>query len=108
MATPKSTVAESEIRAQTFARIIANGGKRSDCVQHAALEWGIGARQADNYIARARELIKADWSDVQRDQMIADLLSQYSTLQQQARDQNHLAVALGCINGAARLAQLVS
>ena len=40
--------------------------------------------------------------------MIADLLSQYSTLQQQARDQNHLAVALGCINGAARLAQLVS
>ena len=78
------------------------------CLQYASEQWGIGARQTDDYIARARELLRANWSDVDRAQMVADLLSQYSTLQQQAREQNHLAVALGCINGAARLAQLVS
>jgi hypothetical protein len=108
MATPRSTVAESEIRTQAIADLLAKGATRSDCVRFAAEQWGIGERQTETYIARARDVLKANWSNVQREQMVADLLTQYATLQQQARDQNHLAVALGCINGAARLAQLVS
>lgn len=78
------------------------------CIQFASENWGIGARQTDEYIARARDLLRANWSNVQREQMVADLLTQYATLQEEARKQAHLAVALGCINGAARLAQLVS
>ncbi len=108
MAAPMPTAAEYELRVQRIARLIASGGKRTDCLQFAAKEWGIKTRTADELIARARELIKADWMDVQRDQMIADLLSQYSTLQMEARRTGHLNVALGCIHGAARLAQLVS
>jgi hypothetical protein len=108
MATPRSTVAESELRTQRIARIIASGGKRSDCLRFAAEQWGISTRQTETYIARARDLIKADWAEIHRDQMIADLLSQYSTLQMEARRTGHLNVALGCIHGAARLAQLVS
>lgn len=108
MAAPRSTAAEYEVRVQRLARIIANGGKRSDCLRFAAEQWGIGERQTETYIARARNLIKADWAEIHRDQMIADLLSQYSTLQMEARRTGHLNVALGCIHGAARLAQLVS
>ena len=108
MADHRSTAAEYEVRVQRLARIIANGGKRSDCLRFASEQWGIGERQTETYIARARELIKADWRDVQRDQMIADLLSQYSTLQMEARRNGQLNVALGCIHGAAKLAQLIS
>ena len=36
----KGTKAETIVRAQKFARIIANGGRRSDCVRYAAENWG--------------------------------------------------------------------
>jgi len=108
MATPRSTVAESELRTQRLARMIALGGTRSDCLQFAANEWGVGTRQADEYIARAREQIKADWREIHRDQMLADLLSQYSTLQVKARNTGQLHVALGCIHGMAKLTHLLT
>jgi 3-polyprenyl-4-hydroxybenzoate decarboxylase len=104
----RSTAIESEIRAKAIADLLASGATRMRCLQFASETWGIGTRMGDDYIARARELLRANWTDVDRQQMVADLLTQYASLQEQARDQNHLAVALGCINGAARLAQLVS
>jgi hypothetical protein len=55
----------------------------------------------------ARDQMKADW-DIERPQMIADLLSQCSTLQVEARERGHYHIALGAINTAARLAQLCS
>lgn len=106
MAAQRDSV-ELEARAQILAKILIRGGKRSDCVLYAAENWGVGERQAQNYLTRARELIRADWSDVERDQMMAEILSQYSTLQVEAREQGQLHVALGCIHGAAKLAQLV-
>ena len=36
----KGTQAETVVRAQRFARIIANGGRRSDCVRYASENWG--------------------------------------------------------------------
>ena len=36
----KGSKAETIIRSQKFARIIANGGRRSDCVRYAAENWG--------------------------------------------------------------------
>jgi hypothetical protein len=56
---------------------------------------------------KARAQLKADW-DIERPQMIADLLSQCSTLQLEARKAGHLHIALGAINTAAKLAQLCS
>ncbi len=40
----KGTQAETIVRAQRFARIIANGGRRSDCVRYASENWGVGER----------------------------------------------------------------
>jgi hypothetical protein len=42
MASPRGTKAETELRAQRFARIIANGGRRSDCIRFASENWGVG------------------------------------------------------------------
>jgi hypothetical protein len=103
----KGTQAETVIRAQKFARIIANGGRRSDCVRFATENWGVGERAVDKYLSLAREQLKADW-DLERPQMVADLLSQCSTLQMEARRAGQYHIALGAINTAAKLASLCS
>ena len=103
----KGTQAETIVRAQRFARIIANGGRRSDCVRYASENWGVGERSVDKYLEIAREELKKDW-DMERPQMIADLLAQCSTLQMEARRSGQYHTALGAINTAAKLAHLVS
>ena len=103
----KGTQAETVIRAQKFARIIANGGRRSDCVRFASENWGVGERAVDKYLGMAREQLKADW-DIERPQMVADLLSQCSSLQMEARRAGQYHIALGAINTAAKLASLCS
>ena len=103
----KGTQAETIVRAQRFARIIANGGRRSDCVRYASENWGVGERSVAKYLQIAREELKKDW-DMERPQMIADLLAQCSTLQMEARRSGPYHIALGAINTAAKLAHLVS
>ena len=103
----KGTQAETVVRAQRFARIIANGGRRSECVRYASENWGVGERSVDKYLEIARDELKKDW-DMERPQMIADLLAQCSTLQMEARRSGQYHIALGAINTAAKLAHLVS
>jgi len=103
----KGTQAETIIRSQKFARIIANGGRRSDCVRYASENWGVGERSVDKYLEIARAELKKDW-DMERPQMVADLLAQCSTLQMEARRSGQYHIALGAINTAAKLAHLCS
>ena len=103
----KGTQAETIVRAQRLARIIANGGRRSDCVRYASENWGVGERSVAKYLQIARSELKKDW-DMERPQMIAELLAQCSTLQMEARRAGQINIALGAINTAAKLAHLVS
>ena len=103
----KGTQAETVVRAQRNARIIANCVRRSDCVRYASENWGVGDRSVDKYLEIARAELKKDW-DMERPQMIADLLAQCSTLQMEARRSGQYHIALGAINTAAKLAHLVS
>jgi hypothetical protein len=107
MAAKGTTQAETDQRIRQFVQIIANGGRRSDCLQYASKKWGVTDRTADNYLSAARDQLRSDW-DLERPQMIADLLSQCSTLQLEARKAKQYHIALGAINTAARLAKLVS
>ncbi|MAK71885.1 MAG: hypothetical protein CMF19_07550 [Idiomarinaceae bacterium] len=107
MAAKNTTKAETELRVAEFVRIVANGGRRSDCMRYAAEQWGVSERTIDKYLALARDQIRADW-DLERPQMVADLLSQCATLQQEARAKGQYHIALGAINTAAKLAQLCS
>ena len=54
MPASNSTKAKVEMRVNRIARLLANGATRSECVQYGSNEWGIGARQIDKYIHRAR------------------------------------------------------
>lgn len=107
MAAQRGTRQDTLDRANRFARIIASGGRRSDCIRYASEHWGVGDRTVDQYLKLAREQLKADW-DIERPQMVADLLSQLSTLQMEARRAGQFHIALGAINTAAKLTQLCS
>ena len=107
MAASESSKIEIDIRVQKLSRIIARGGRRSDCLRYARENWGVSEGTVDNYLKKAREDIKQDW-DMERPQMIADFLAQLSTLQMEARSSGQFNIALGCINTAAKLADLCS
>ena len=107
MAASESSKIEIDLRVQKLSRIIATGGRRSDCLRYARENWGVSEATVDNYLKKAREDIKKDW-DIERPQMIADLLAQCSTLQMEARRAGQVHIALGAINTAAKLADLCS
>jgi hypothetical protein len=107
MAARGSSRAETDQRIQEIAQIIATGGRRSDCIRYAHKKWGVCKDTVDKYLAAARDQLRADW-DIERPQMIADLLAQCSTLQLEARKAKQYHIALGAINTAARLARLCS
>ena len=68
---------------------------------------GVKLRQTEQYIADARIILKKDF-DIDRRQFTADVLSQLSTLQKEARNNGQLHVALGCINAMAKIAQITT
>lgn len=107
MARGQASKAEIEFRVQACARIIGQGGTRTDCIRYCSDQWGVGTRQTEVYISRARQQLREDWA-IDRQTFCAELLQQLSTLQKEARRMHNPNVALGCINSAARLAKLIS
>jgi hypothetical protein len=101
----KAPAPSTEHRVAEVPRMIAAGHRRTDVVDFCRQTWGLSPRSADRLLALARQQIRSDW-DIERPQMIADRLSQLSTLQQDARAAGNHAAALGCINAAARIACL--
>lgn len=54
----KSTRAEMEARVMVVYRMLIGGASRERILQHAASAWGMSARQADEYAARARQRLE--------------------------------------------------
>ena len=103
----KANQNEKEYRTLRIAALIGKGATRSDLLRYTANEWGLKERQSDQYIQDARMVLKKDF-DIDRRQFTADVLSQLSTLQKEARNNGQLHVALGCINAMAKIAQITT
>jgi hypothetical protein len=97
--------ADTSDKVRMLEKILSSGGDTAACHQHAREQWGMGERQARRLIAEARRSVRLNW-ELERPQLIAELLSQLSTLQQEAREKGQYHVALGAINSMARLARL--
>ena len=102
----KSPKIEMDMRINRVARLLANGAVRSEILQYAAKEWEASERTAAAYIARARDILRADW-ETDRLTFTAEILAQLATLQKEARKTNNLNAALGCIKTAAQIAQVL-
>ena len=103
----KATQTEKEHRVLRVAALLSRGVTRSEIIKYTAAEWGVKLRQTEQYIADARIILKKDF-DIDRRQFTADVLSQLSTLQKEARNNGQLHVALGCINAMAKIAQITT
>ena len=102
----KSTAAEVHMRVNRVARMLSNGAVRSEILQYSAKEWGVSVRSADEYIKKARVLLAEDW-EIDRRTFTAELLSQLASLQKDSRKNGQGHIALGCINSAAKIAQIM-
>ena len=58
----KSTNAEIDRRVHAVVKLLSSAKTNSYIRRYAAVEWGASERQADRYLARAREIIRADYS----------------------------------------------
>ena len=102
----RSTKKEVEWRVRKVAALKARNTMRSEIVAYGVREWGVKPRAIAKYRSAANEVMATDW-DVDRRQFTADVLSQLSTLAQDARRNNQPHIALGCINTMAKVAQLL-
>ena len=92
----KSTNAELKLRVNEVYGLLTRGYSRAQVLQHAADLWQVSERQADTYVARAREVLEAD-CDMSRPAYLAEALQRIRRLGQQAEKRGQLMVALNCV-----------
>ena len=97
---------EKDRRIHEIAQLIVNGKRTSECARYAAESWGVGRRQAEQYISDAREIIRDDFS-AERADFLAEKLAALAKVQEKAMESNQLGAAVGAVRLAAELAQLV-
>lgn len=100
------SAAEKDARVHEVAKLIINGYRTSECARVCAEKWGIARRQAEVYIAEARNIIRADYSADRRD-FLAQKLALLDEVTKKAAESNQLNAVIGAVRLSAELAQLV-
>ena len=98
----KCNNAESEHRVNAVYDLLLRAHSRKQIIQFAAENWGIGDRQVDNYIARARELLAQD-AELARPQWMHSALARLQEYERRAADKDQLNTALIALDKQARL-----
>ena len=92
----KSTNAEVQLRINEVYGLLTRGYSRAQVLQHAADLWGCSVRQADTYIARAREILEQD-CEMSRPAFLAEALARLRILEQRAEKRGQLQVAINSV-----------
>ena len=92
----KSTNAEMELRVKEVYGLLTQSYSRAQILQHAADMWGCSVRQADTYIARAREILEQDCA-MSRPAFLAEALVRLRRLEQRAESRGQLQVAVNAV-----------
>jgi len=92
----KSTKAAKEFRVNTVYKLLTDGKSRSEILQFAADEWNIATRQADQYIADAREKLEADCT-ISRQEFLAEAIVGLRSIRQQAEKRGQYQVAVNTV-----------
>ena len=102
----KSTKHEIDHRIDVITRMVMNAATSSQIFRYCAVEWGVGERQAINYLKRAREQVKRDYS-LERHEFLASRLGVLDSITQKAIKANQLSAAVGSVRLSCELAQLL-
>jgi len=102
----KSTKAEIDRRVHTVVKLLSSAKTNSYILHFCTEEWGVQKRQAETYLQRAREIIKADYS-VERSVFLGtrlDLLDEI--IEASIRSKQH-SNAVGALKLQAQLTRLL-
>lgn len=82
---PKTDAAEVERRITAVYDMIVQGKRRGSIVRFGTEKWGIGERQIEKYIARARAIMVADL-EVERDKLLGQAIAQRNDLYRRSHE----------------------
>ena len=105
MTAKRATKLDKQFRIAEFVRMISCGHVNSQLREHAANEWGLSSRRADEYIREARMVIVADVNQ-DRKEVVAQLMHTSQTVIQEAIRRGELSNAIGGMNVIIRLGGL--
>lgn len=100
--TARSTKTETVHRVNAVYKLLAEGQSRGQIIQFCAEKWGVTERQADTYIARAREKLLED-CEMERPAWIAEALQRLRTYEQAAYKQKQNQTAINSVQAQAKL-----
>ena len=101
----RATKVDKAQRIAQLVRLISNGAVTSEMLRYAADQWGLSTRQAESYIAEAREVIIEDINH-DRKVVVAELMHGAHTIWKAALKEKQFNNALGAMNLISRLGGL--
>ena len=100
----KCTNTEADQRVNAVYDLIVRAHSRTQIVRFASETWGVGARQTEHYMARARQLLALD-AELERPQWLAAALARLLEYERRASDKDQISIALKALEDQAKLLQ---
>lgn len=98
----KSTNKEIDDRINTVYELLLKAYSRTQIVRFCSDNWNVGERQAENYMARARQLMQLD-AELERPQWLAAAIARLQEYERRASDKNQITTAIKALEDQARL-----
>ena len=98
----KSTNVEIDERVNAIYDLLLRAYSRNQIVRYCSDNWNVGERQAENYIARARQLMQLD-AELERPQWLAAAIARLQDYERRASDKNQISIALKALEDQAKL-----
>ena len=102
----KSDAAEIDRRIHTVAKLLSSAKTSSYVCRYASEEWGVDKRTAERYLAKAREIIRADYSVDRHDFLGSRLALLDEIIESSIRTKQH-SNAVGALKLQAQLTRLL-
>ena len=102
----KSTKAEVNRRVHEVVKLICAAKTNSYILRSCAVEWGVQKRQAETYLAKAREVIKADYS-IERSEFLASRIALLDKIAEASIREKQHSNAVGALRLQAELTRLL-
>ena len=98
----KCTNSESDQRINAVYDLLLRAHSRTQIIRFASETWGVGERQAEIYMSRARQLMALD-AELERPQWLAAAVARLQDYEREARAKGNLSIAIKALEDQAKL-----
>jgi hypothetical protein len=98
----KCTNSESDQRVNAVYDLLLRAHSRTQIIRFASETWGVGERQAEIYMSRARQLMALD-AELERPQWLAAAVARLQDYEREARAKGNLSIAIKALEDQAKL-----